>query len=72
MEYLTEQASQIIGCLSGNVVEIDTVADAVHDGEKQSCQGNNLVEGHGCIEGDVLLEGGLSEEGDEVSCHGQK
>ena len=31
----------------------------------------DLVEGHGSIEGDVLVEGGLPEEGDEVVCHGQ-
>lgn len=72
MEYLTEKTSQITGCLSGNVVEVDTVANAMHDSEEQSREGNDLVEGHGCIEGDVLLEGGLSEEGDKVSCHGQQ
>ena len=72
MEYLTEKTSQIIGRLSGNVVKVDTVADAVHDSEEQSREGNDLVEGHGRIEGDILLEGGLPEEGDEVSCHGQQ
>ena len=53
------------------MVEIDTVTDAVHDGEEQSRESDDLVEGHGCIKGDVLVEGGLPEEGDEVSCHCQ-
>ena len=71
MEHLTEQTGQIVGRLSCNVVEIDTMPDAVHDGEEQSCEGYDLVEGHGSIEGDILVEGGLPEEGDEVVCHGQ-
>lgn len=72
MEHLTEQTSQITRCLSGDVVEVDTVSNGVHDGEEQRGECYDLVEGYGSIKGDVLVEGGLPEEGDEVAGHRQQ
>lgn len=72
MEHLTEETSQIIGCLSGDVVEVDTMSNTMHDGEEQSSECYDLVEGHCSIEGDILVEGSLPEEGDEISGHSQQ
>lgn len=72
MEHLTEQTGQITGSLGGNMVEVDAVSDSMHDGEEQSGECYDLVEGYGGIEGNVLVKGGLPEEGDEVPGHGQQ
>lgn len=54
------------------MVEVDTMPNAVHDGKEQSSKSYNLVEGDSRIKGDILIEGRLPEEGDEVAGHGQQ
>ena len=68
--HFSEDARQVIGCLGGDVVEVDTMADAMHDREAQASQCNNLVETDVSIEGDVVIEDGFSQVGDEVPGHG--
>jgi len=72
MEHLTEQTSQIARSLGRDVVEITAMPNTMHDSKEQSGKGNDLVEGHSSIEWNVLIEGGLPEEGDEVPGHRQQ
>lgn len=53
------------------MIEVDTVSNTVHDGEKEGSKSYDFVEGDGSIKGHILVEGSLPEERDEVPCHGQ-
>ena len=67
-----EDACQVTRCLGGNVVEIDSVTNTVHNCEQQSCEGNNLVETDVGIEGNVVVEYCFTQVGNEVSRHCQQ
>ena len=45
---------KMLNRLSSHVVEIDEMADRVHDGKEQSCAGADLVEFQVRIQRDVL------------------
>lgn len=67
--HLAEQASQIVGSLGGDVVEVNAMADAMCDGEQKGSEGNDLVEADVRIEWNVVVDDGLPQEGDEVTAH---
>ncbi len=69
---LSEEARQIVGSLSADVVEVEAVADGMHEGKEQSCKGHNLVERDVGIEGNVVVEDGLTEIRDKVTSHGEQ
>ena len=69
MVHFTEDAGQIVGPLRGDVVEVDTVTNTVHDREEQTVKSNNLVETNVRVERNVVVEDGLPEIGDEVASH---
>ena len=61
MVHLAEDACQIVGSLSGNVVEVDTVTNTVHDCEEEGIESNDLVETDVRVEWNVVVEDGLPE-----------
>ena len=70
MEHFPKEAGEIVCGLRGDVVEVDPVANAVHDSEHKAGKSDDLVEGQVGIEGDVVVEGSFPEVGDEVPSHG--
>ena len=69
MVHLTEDAGQVVGSLGRDVVEVEAVTDAMHHREEETIEGNDLVEADVGVEGDVVVEDGLPEVGDEVASH---
>ena len=53
---LSEDAGQIVSCLSSDVIEVEAVTDDMHEGEKQSTKSHYLVEGDVGIERNVRSE----------------
>ena len=58
--------------LRGNVIEIDDMADGVHEREEEGRQGADLVKLNVGVQRDVLLNGKLLQLGQEVPGHGQQ
>ena len=67
--HFPKDACQVTGSLGGDVVEVDTVANAMHDREQQGSHCHNLVKADVGIERDVVIEDGFSQVGDEVPGH---
>ena len=69
MIHFPEQAGQVVCRLCGNVVEVDAMPNAVHDSEKESSEGDNLVEGDVRVKRHEVVDGRLPQVGDHVPGH---